>query len=120
MKSKSSVFSVCCIVFLIIFAAFMIWYLPSASSLRAGIRETAQSLETSRGRERKQQDEYDQAVRELPLVQAELEEKLPQAEAAEEKVENLKARRKELKKEKEKLENAAAENNAAQEEGSHE
>ncbi len=82
----------------------MFWYLPSISSLRSLITETEQNLEVSRGRELRQQAEYDKAAEELPLVQAELLEKEPAAEATEKKVADLKSLRKELRAEKERLE----------------
>ena len=107
MKKRISVFGIFCVVFFFIFAAFMAWYLPSMSSVRSKTAETRQNLETSEGRERKQQAEYDKAVEELPLVQADLEEKNPLADAAEQTVSDLKARRKELRSEKEKLEKEA-------------
>lgn len=107
MKKRLSSFSIYCVVFFFIFAAFMAWYIPSMSSVRSKTAETRQNLETSEGRERKQQAEYDKAVEELPLVQADLEEKNPLADAAEQTVSDLKARRKELRSEKEKLEKEA-------------
>ena len=107
MKKRLSSFNICCVVFFFIFAAFMAWYIPSVSSVRSKTAETRQNLETSEGRERKQQAEYDKAVEELPLVQADLEEKNPLADAAEQTVSDLKARRKELRSEKEKLEKEA-------------
>lgn len=103
MKKHFSFFSICCVVFCI-FSVFMFWYLPSVSSVRSLIAETEQNLEVSRGRELRQQAEYDKAAEELPLVQAELQEKEPAAEAAEKKVADLKSLRKELRAEKERLE----------------
>ena len=104
MKKKASAFSVLCVVFLFIFTAFMAWYLPSMSSIKANTAEARQSLDTSRGRENKQQAEYDKAVEELPQVQAQLLEAAPLAVQAGEKVDLLKARRKELRAEKKELE----------------
>ena len=72
MKKQTSAGTVCFVLVLFIFAAFMAW--------------------------------YDRAVEELPRVQEELKEKAPLAEEAEEKVAGLKARRKELRAEKEELE----------------
>ncbi len=106
MKKRMNPFTVCCLVFLAAFVLFTAWYIPSASSLRAKISETSQLLVTSRGRESKQQDEYDKAVADLPLVQAELKEKQPLAAQAEQTVADLKARRKELRAEKKALEEA--------------
>lgn len=104
MRKKFSAFSICCILVLFIFSAFMIWYLPASSSLLLKTEELKHSLDISRGRENKQQDEYDKAVLELPIVQAELEEKKPLAEKAEETVSLLKSQRNELRKEKEEME----------------
>ena len=90
MKNRISVFSIFCVVFFFIFAAFMAWYLPSMSSVRSKTVQTQRDLETSRGREDRQQAEYDKAVSELPLVKAELEEKQPLAEEALKTIEDLK------------------------------
>ena len=106
MKKPNSPFSLCCVVVLIAFAVFMVWYIPSLSSVRGKTEETRQLLETSIGREGKQQDEYDKAVADLPVVQEELKEKQPLAEQAAQKVTDLKARRKELRAEKQSLEAA--------------
>ena len=110
MKKKISGFSVCCVVFLFVFAAFMVWYIPSMSSLQTKITDTRQSLETSRGRENKQQDEYDKAVADLPVIKAELTEKAPLAEAAEQ----------ELRQEKKALEEKLAQSEPSQEGNSNE
>ncbi len=120
MNKRFSFFSLCCVVLLFLFSAFMAWYLPSASSLRANIEEISQSLETSRGRESKQQYEYDKAVEELPLIQAELAEKAPLAEQAAEAVSVLRSRKKELLAEKKELESMLPESGAEQEDGSDE
>lgn len=104
MKKKCPLFSVCCVLILILFAAFMFWYVPSIASIRSKTTETRKMLDTSRGREAKQQSEYDNAVEQLPLVRAEVEEKVPLAAAAEENITALKQRRKELRAEKAALE----------------
>ena len=95
----------------------MIWYIPSMSSLQSSVSETRQNLETSRGRERKQLDEYNKAVADLPLVKAELENTAPLAAEAEQLVSDLKARRKELRQEKKVLEEKAAESSGSIKEG---
>ena len=120
MKKRMPLFSVCCVLFLFVFAAFMAWYLPSSASIASKITETREKLETSRGREGKQQDEYDRAAEELPLVQAELQEKLPLAEEAEAAVRALKDRRNELRAEKEALEGSSGRADEAQEGGTDE
>ncbi len=104
MRKHLSCFSLCCLSVFFLFSVFMIWYLPSMSSVRSKADETRRNLETSIGREGKQQDEYDKAVAELPLVLEELKEKEPLAEKAEQTVSDLKARKKELIAEKKKLE----------------
>jgi len=106
MKKRMSWFSVLSVIVLLVFAVFMFWYIPSYGSLLSKTAETRQALETSIGREGKQQDEYDKAVADLPVVQAELKEKQPLAEEAAQKVTDLKARRKELRAEKKALEEA--------------
>lgn len=117
MKKKMSLFSVLCIVILFLFSSFMIWYIPSMSSLQASLNETRQNLETSRGREGKQMDEYNKAVSDLPVVKAELENTTPLATEAEQTVSDLKARRKELREEKKKLEEQLAQSSDITKEG---
>ncbi len=117
MKKKMSLFSVLCIVILFLFSAFMIWYIPSLSSLQASLNETRQNLETSRGREGKQMDEYNKAVSDLPVVKAELENTAPLATEAEQTVSDLKARRKALREEKKKLEEQLAQSSDITKEG---
>ena len=117
MKKNMSLFSVLCIVILFLFSAFMIWYIPSMSSLQASLNETRQNLETSRGREGKQMDEYNKAVSDLPVVKAELENTAPLATEAEQTVSDLKARRKELREEKKKLEEQLAQSSDITKEG---
>lgn len=97
MKNKSNMFVLFVTVFLFLFTAFMIWYLPSQASIQSKIDDTRQNLETSRGRENKQLDEYQKAVSDLPLVKEELSLKQPQADEAEQLVTSLKERRKELR-----------------------
>ena len=89
---------------MILFVLFIVWYLPSAGELRFRIDDVAKSIETSRGRERKQQYEYDKVVSEIPEVRTALDQILPQAENAKEEVTALKAERKRLRGEKKKLE----------------
>lgn len=107
MKKNSSLFTVFCTVIFLAFTIFMIWFVPSYASVRSRISETRRDLELSRGRESKQQAEYDSAVAELPLILSELEEKNPAADKAEEALAALKARKKELRMQKQELEKAA-------------
>ena len=112
MKKNIPVFTVCCVICLFVFAAFMAWYNVSSASLRAKTAETTQLLETSRGREERQWSEYNQAQEALPLTQKELDEKKPLADEAEARVAALKEKRNELRKEKQALEEAAAKGTA--------
>ena len=116
MKKNSSLFTVFCTVIFLAFTIFMIWFVPSYASVRSRISETRRDLELSRGREAKQQAEYDSAVAELPLILSELEEKNPAADKAEEALAALKARKKELRIQKQELEEAAAQKTEAKEE----
>ena len=117
MKKHISVFSAFCVVFFFVFAAFMAWYIPSVSSVRSKIEQTQRDLDTSRGREDKQQAEYNKAVEELPVVRAELQEKEPLAEEALKTIEVLKARRKELRAEKKALESESSPEASAEKDG---
>ena len=116
MKKNSSLFTVFCTVIFLAFTIFMIWFVPSYASVRSRISETRRDLELSRGREAKQQAEYDSAVAELPLILSELEEKNPAADKAEEALAALKARKKDLRMQKQELEKAAAQHTEAQSE----
>ena len=116
MKKNSSLYTVFCTVIFLAFTIFMIWFVPSYASVRSRISETRRDLELSRGREAKQQAEYDSAVAELPLILSELEEKNPAADKAEEALAALKARKKELRMQKQELEKAAAQHTEAQSE----
>jgi len=83
---------------------FLVWYIPAVSGLTFQLDDLQKSLETSQGRERKQQYEYDKVVSEIPEIQAELDLIRPQTEAAEQEVSELKAERKKLRNEKKELE----------------
>ena len=89
---------------MLIFVLFIVWYLPSINRLRFSLQDTVKSLETSRGRERKQQYEYDEAESALPQVQEELDRILPLCEAAKLEVKALKEERKKLRNERKELE----------------
>ncbi len=103
MKKKSA-FPVLFSAIMLIFVLFIVWYLPSVSQRRFQLEDIRKSLETSRGRERKQQSEYDETVALIPEIEAELERVLPLTEAAKAEVKALKKERKELRKEKKELE----------------
>lgn len=119
---KHSLLSVLFTVVMLIFALFIVWYVPTAANQRAQLTDLDLSLETSYGRERKQQAEYDEVVLELPEIRSQLEKILPESQAAEQAKEELKAQKKALKAEKQALEDAAAENpvSGEMEENSHE
>ena len=87
---------------------FLIWYLPAVAQLRFDLADTQKSLETSLGRERKQQYEYDETVAAIPVTEAELERLAPLVESAQKEVKELKKERRKLRNEKKKLEGAAA------------
>ena len=89
---------------MLVFVLFMLWYVPSVSSLHFELADAELSLETSQGRERKQQYEYDQTVEGFEPVRDELAQVQPQTDAAKQKVNELKALRKELRQEKKDLE----------------
>ena len=108
MKKSIPVFTVCFVAVLFAFAAVTAWYTVSMSSLAAKTEDTRQQLETSRGREARQQSEYDKAVQDLPLAQEQLSEIRPLLDQAAADTPVLKARRKELRAEKKALSEAAA------------
>ena len=95
------------LVMLLFSLAMMLW-VPLRARLDAQLADTRLSLETSQGRERKQQMEYDQVTEELPKVRAELAEVQPRADAAAEEVQRLKEIRRELRERKKALEQEAA------------
>ena len=100
---KGSAYAMFFTVIMLICVLFIVWYLPAVSQRRFQLEDTQKSLETSLGRERKQQSEYDETVAALPEVEAELERVLPLTEAAKEEVKSLKKERKALRKEKKEL-----------------
>jgi len=91
------------VLLMLAFCAFLAGQVILRARLDFRTEEAIRSLETSRGRERKQQFEYDEVTAQIPLTRAELEETLPRAEAASRTVEELKAERKRLREEKKRL-----------------
>lgn len=91
-------------VLLIVSIATLIYFVPTSVSLRHRILEASEELETGRGREKKQQVEYDEVVTALPRVRAELVELTPLADTLTAEVEVLKTEKKQLKEEKKALE----------------
>ena len=104
MKRKGSFLPVLFTVIMLVFVFFIAWYLPSSGQLRFRLEDIQKSLETSQGRERKQQHEYDEVVAAIPEIQEELDRMLPLSEAAKQEVKDLKAERKKLRQEKKDLE----------------
>ena len=115
---KKPILPVLFTVIMLVCVLFVIWYIPSVSARRFQLEDVQKSLETSRGRERKQQAEYEETVAALPEAEAELELLKPQMEAAQEEVKNLKAERKKLREEKKELEESAPDQSG--EESNHE
>ena len=88
---------------LLLFCLFLAWYVPTRADLDFRLADIQLSLETSYGRERKQQYEYDEVTAELPVTRAELAETQPLADEAVATVAALKEERKQLRREKEEL-----------------
>ena len=101
---KNRTLTVLFTVIMLICVLFIVWYLPAVSQRRFQLDDIQKSLDTSLGRERKQQSEYDETVALIPEVKAELERVLPLTDAAKEEVKSLKKERKALRKEKKELE----------------
>ncbi len=94
---------------MLVFCLFLGWYIPSRGELDFQLADIELSLETSYGREKKQQYEYDEVTAELPLTRAELTETQPLADEAAAVVTALKEERKTLRAEKAALEKAREE-----------
>ena len=86
------------------FALLMAVWVPLRADLDFRLADTALSLETSQGRERRQTMEYNQVKTDLPAARAQLSELQPQADAAAGEVQDLKDRRRTLRDEKKALE----------------
>ena len=93
---------------MLICVLFLIWYLPAIGERRFRLEDVRKSLETSQGRERKQQYEYDETVAAIPEAEAELMRIAPLAEAAQQEVKALKKERTQLRKEMKELEDSAS------------
>ena len=59
---KNSTMAVLFTVIMLACVMFIVWYLPAVSQRRFQLVDVQKSLETSLGRERKQQSEYDETV----------------------------------------------------------
>ena len=104
MKRQKSIFPSFFILIMLFCVLFIAWYLPAVSALRFRISDQQISLETSQGRERKQQHEYDEAVSALAEAKDELERISPQADEAADTKKVLKEERKSLRAELKELE----------------
>ena len=104
MKNSRSVLPVLFSLLMLICVLFIVWYLPSVGERRFLLQDVQKSLETSIGRERKQQHEYDETVAALSEVQKDLDRILPLAEAAKAEVKALKEERNGLREEKKQFE----------------
>ncbi|MBQ9252685.1 MAG: hypothetical protein IJ188_08625 [Clostridia bacterium] len=102
---------------MLLFCVTMTGYVLLRAGMDFELEDVARSLETSQGRERKQQYEYDQVVAELPVVQAQLAEVEPLAEKAAQTVKLLKEERKQLRAEKKELEQTTEDSPAETEQG---
>lgn len=103
----------------VLLCCVVLWsaYVPLISSVRFQLSDVSLSLETSTGRERKQQFEYDNVVRDLPAAKQELEEVQPLTDEALRIVRELKEERKRLREELKALKEA--EPGASQQEAAH-
>ena len=104
MKTKSSLLPVVFACVMLICVLFVVWFVPALNERRFMLQDIRKSIETSQGRERKQQSEYDETVSAIPSVQAELDKFLPLSDAAALEVKSLKEERKQLRQEKKDLE----------------
>lgn len=105
---RTSVLPVIFTVVMLVFVLFLIWYLPAAGQRRFQLEDVRNSLELSRGQERKQQYEYENTIASIPETKAELENLLPRVQAAENEVDELKKERSRLRDEKKTLEESLA------------
>ena len=93
---------------MLICVLFIVWYIPSVGNLRFRLDDVRKSLETSQGRERKQQHEYDETVEALSAAREELERVQPLADQAADEKTAMKEERKQLRQEKKELEEKLA------------
>ncbi len=105
MNRKDAVYTAVFVICMLLFCLFMIFSVPVNENLKFQLDDLTLSLETSQGRERKQQHEYEEVLIELPKARSELETLQPLAEAARNEVTELKEQRKALRAEKEQLQN---------------
>lgn len=118
MRSKALMAAFAAVLFLA--AVFVAWYVPAASRLHFQIEETEKSLETNRGRERKQLYELGQTVAGIPAVRTEMVFSVPFTEEAHHAADSLKKERNALRSLKKELEKKTADQPAVQEDAGHE
>ena len=103
-KNRSRILAACFTLILLFCVLFLAWYAPSASRRTFDLNDIEKSLETSKGRERKQQNEYNDVVAEIPVIREKIDQIKPDLAAAELENKELKAERKELRARKKELE----------------
>ena len=104
MNRRKSVFPAIFVLVMLLCVLFIAWYLPAVSDLRFRLQDANVSLETSQGRERKQQHEYDETVSALAEAREELARVQPLADQAADEKNAMKEERKQLRQEKKELE----------------
>ena len=104
MNTFSRCFTVFFVIIMMISCLWLIVWVPLNAYLDFRLSEAAMDLETSQGRERKQDFEYNQVVEAIPLTRQELDEAQPRADSLLQEVTDLKASIKELRAENKRLE----------------
>lgn len=94
---------------MLLVCAWLAFFAVDQARLKAQIADLTLSLETSRGREARQNHEYDEAITALPLAQEKLAKVEPLAQAAKERETELRQQRKDIR-----AENAALETQIAE------
>lgn len=102
-------FRVLFVTVMLLFCAALAFFAADQVRLKARIDDLTLSLETSRGREARQNHEYDEAVAALPEAKADLERVQPLAEAAKAEEAALRQQRKDVRAEIAALERQIAE-----------
>ena len=106
MKSDKIFLPVLFALVMLLFVFFIVWYLPAANERAFMLEDVSKSIETSLGRERKQQYEYDETVAAIPELQEKLDRLIPVNNELSDQVDSLKAERKLLRQEKKDLESS--------------
>ncbi len=119
-KRLSRVLAVFVILVMAVSAVVLVWYTVNSSSMRFRLEEARKDLETAEGRERKQQAEYEKALKDAAAAEEKLASLQAEADAAVAGADAQKAERKELKNRKQELEDRLNTLRTAQEEGSDE